>query len=165
LLLAGLTGIVGFFGTMLPGILANRLGASSDRRGLRVTFLTVLAGLPFHAVIYLADDLRLVIAALVISVFFASAWLGPSLATAQALVPAAMRAQTAAVLLAATNLIGMSAGPQLVGFISDALRPALGEESLRYAMLFGIVPSLAALWCFYAAHRRVMDAAAGYGPI
>lgn len=158
LLLAGLTGVVGFFGTMLPGLLARRLDARGG--GLRVAILTIFVALPFHALIYLSGDLWLVIAALTVSAFFASSWLGPSFAAAQGLVPAAMRAQTAALLLAAMNLIGMAAGPQLVGAISDALRPALGEDSLRYALLCGIVPSLAALWCFRAARRRMPQATA-----
>lgn len=158
LLLAGLTGVIGFFGTMLPGVLSGRLGNRSG--GLRVAFITILIALPFHMVIYLANNLSLVIAALVVSAFFASSWLGPSLAAAQNMVPTSMRARTAALLLAIMNLIGMAIGPQFVGVASDLLRPMLGEESLRYALLCGIVPSAAALWCFHTADRRIAEIAA-----
>lgn len=151
LLLAGLTGVLGFFGTMLPGLLADHL----KRDGLWMAVITLLATLPFHALMYLSGDLRLVIPALAVAACLASSWLGPVFAAAQALAPGPMRAQTAALLLAALNLIGLAAGPFLVGALSDALRPALGEESLRYALLCSIVPSAAALWCFAAARRRI----------
>jgi predicted MFS family arabinose efflux permease len=151
LLLGGVTGVIGFFGTMLPGLWSDRM----KRSGLSVPVITLLAALPFQAAIYLSGDLRLVIPALTLAAFFASSWLGPSLAAAQALVPTAMRAQTAALLLAALNLIGMAVGPLLVGAISELLRSTLGEESLRIALFCSIVPSAAAVLCFVAARRRM----------
>jgi predicted MFS family arabinose efflux permease len=149
LLLAGVTGVIGFFGTLLPGLLSDRIQSN----GLSTAAVTLLAALPFHALVYLSGDLRLVIPALMVTAFFASSWLGPSLAAAQALVPVPMRAQAAAVLLAVMNLVGMAAGPLLVGVTSDLLRPALGAESLRYALLCSALPSAAALLCFLAARR------------
>jgi predicted MFS family arabinose efflux permease len=150
LLLAGLTGVIGFFGTMLPGLLARRLGGD----GLRICMITTAITLPFHALIYLGDDMRLVVLALTVSAFFASSWLGPALAAAQNMVSPDMRAQTAALLLAAMNLIGMAVGPQMTGIISDLLHPALGVQSLRYALLCNLLPALAAVACFAAARRR-----------
>jgi MFS family permease len=155
LLLAGLAGVIGFAGTMLPGLLSDRMGGRGAYRGLKVATVTIIAALPFHAMVYLAHDLRLTILGLVLTAFFASSYLGPSLAAAQNLVPEAIRAQAAALLLAALNLIGMAVGPQLVGVISDLLRPALGEESLRYALLTTMVPSAAAAWCFWRAGVRL----------
>jgi len=151
LLLAGLTGVIGFFGTMLPGLLAKRLGGD----GLRISIITTAITLPFHALIYLSGDMRLVVLALTVSAFFASSWLGPALAAAQNMVAPGMRAQTAALLLAVMNLIGMAVGPQMTGIISDLLHPALGAQSLRYALLCNLLPSLAALACFAAARRRM----------
>ena len=40
-----------------------------------------------------------------------------------------------AIMLFSSNLIGLGLGPMLVGVMSDLLRPAFGEESLRFALL------------------------------
>ena len=53
--------------------------------------------------------------------------------------PPHMRAQAAAVLLLILNLIGLGAGPQFVGWLSEQLKPAHGIESVRYALLYTIV--------------------------
>jgi hypothetical protein len=50
-----------------------------------------------------------------------------------------MRAQAAAVMLLALNLIGLGLGPQFVGWVSDLLKPAYGIESVRFALLGTIV--------------------------
>jgi hypothetical protein len=47
-----------------------------------------------------------------------------------------MRALWAAVTLLVINLIGLGLGPTMIGVISDALKPSLGDaEALRWAML------------------------------
>ena len=38
----------------------------------------------------------------------------------------------------ASNLVGAGAGPLLVGYLSDALMPVLGDESLRWAMIISV---------------------------
>jgi hypothetical protein len=44
------------------------------------------------------------------------------------------------------NLIGMGLGPEIVGSLSDLLRPIVGADSLRDAML---ALSVVALWSAY----------------
>ena len=61
-------------------------------------------------------------------------YLGPSISVAHRLVPASMRALTSAVFFLVINFIGLGFGPLVVGMISDMLKPALGVESLRWAM-------------------------------
>ena len=57
----------------------------------------------------------------------------------QSVLPAAVRGMGVAMLMLAVNLIGGGAGPLLVGMLSDFLEPTLGIESLRYAMVAGIL--------------------------
>src|SRR4030095_14947987 len=73
-----------------------------------------------------------------------SMYLGPSIAVAHGLVQASMRALTSAILFFVLNLIGLGFGPLVVGMISDWLTPALGVESLRWAMSITIIVSIAA---------------------
>jgi hypothetical protein len=66
------------------------------------------------------------------------------------LVPVEMRATASSLLILWASVTG-GAGPFLVGVISDALKPHLGEQSLGRALL--IVPSLQipALVCYFVA--------------
>lgn len=62
-------------------------------------------------------------------------YLGPVIASAHGIVSPAMRALTSAILFFILNLIGLGLGPTLLGVTSDLLKPLLGTESLRYAMM------------------------------
>jgi predicted MFS family arabinose efflux permease len=157
LTLALLVGIGGFFGTMLPGLLSDRVFRGD---GLHTAMMVILAWVPSHLLLCLAGDARPMLLGMALTAFFVSSWLGPALAAAQVIAPDRMRAQTAAFLLAALNLIGMAAGPLLVGIVSDVLRPHLGEDALRYALAAAAAPAPFAIWCFAAARRRIARSAA-----
>jgi hypothetical protein len=53
------------------------------------------------------------------------------------------------------NLVGMGLGPQIVGLLSDALRPSLGNESLRFALFSMGLVALGAAHQFWCAARTV----------
>jgi len=82
-----------------------------------------------------------------------NAYLGPSFAVTQTLSPVRMRALASALLLFAINIVGLGLGPQMVGALSDLLRPALGDESLRYAILAGCMTYFVAALFFALAGR------------
>lgn len=149
--LALVTGVIGAAGASLPGVLADRLGKGDIRAGLLVASAGTLCSLPFIAIFYLAGNLSIALGALIVPAFFSGTYLGPGLAAVQNLAPPRMRGQGAAILLLILNLIGLGVGPQLVGVLSDLLRPTFGEESLRYALLSTIISSAAAAWCFWRA--------------
>lgn len=149
--LALVTGVIGAAGASLPGVLADRLGKGDIRAGLLVASAGTLCSLPFIAIFYLAGNLSIALGALIVPAFFSGTYLGPGLAAVQNLAPPRMRGQGAAILLLILNLIGLGVGPQLVGVLSDLLRPTFGEESLRYALLSTIISSAAAACCFWRA--------------
>ena len=63
-----------------------------------------------------------------------------------------------AVLLFVNNLIGLGLGPQVVGFLSDALRPDFGVDSLRYALIGALsIASLLSALLFFAATRTLRE--------
>ena len=84
-----------------------------------------------------------------------SMYLGPSIAVAHSLVPAPMRALTSAILFFVLNLVGLGFGPLVVGLISDLLKPALGIESLRWAMSIIILISVASAFLFFTAAKKI----------
>jgi predicted MFS family arabinose efflux permease len=151
--LALASGVLGFAGTALPGLFADRRGDAGF--GLRISAIGTLIALPFTAVFYLADNPAIAIAALSVPALVATCYLGPSMAAVQNMATGGMRAQAAALPLLIITLVGLGVGPQVVGVISDALRPQFGEESLRYALLFNIVPSSLAALCFWWASRSL----------
>jgi predicted MFS family arabinose efflux permease len=80
------------------------------------------------------------------------AWLGPITTAVQGLVPAQRRATASACFLLFVNLIGIGFGTFIFGFASDALRPAFGDNAMRYAILCGLAfYALAAALCAGAA--------------
>ena len=91
-----------------------------------------------------------------------SAWLGPTLATAQTLARPHMRALASALTTGTYNLIGMGLGPLVVGLVSDRLEPTFGAESLRYGLLVVALTHLggSALNLWAARHLRADLAAA-----
>jgi hypothetical protein len=80
---------------------------------------------------------------------------GPLYATIQTLVPQRMRAVSIAVIYLFANLIGMGLGPLAAGALSDALKPLVGEESLRYALLILCPGYLWGGWHAWQAGRTV----------
>lgn len=151
--LALLSGVLGFIGTMAAGIVADRLGTGplGRRAGMLVSMLGVLLALPAFPVFYLADSRWLAIAAAAIPAALSTTYMGPSFAAVQGLAPLRMRAKAQALLLFTVNMVGLGLGPQWVGIVSDLLRPELGDDSLRYAMVTTILPLAAAGWCFWRA--------------
>jgi len=85
-----------------------------------------------------------------------SMYLGPSIAIAHGLVPASMRSLTSAILFLVLNLIGLGFGPLVVGLISDVLAPALGVESLRWAMSIVLIVSVASTTLFFVTAKKLV---------
>lgn len=150
----------GFLGTWLGGELASRYAARNER--LQLAALAILYGALalLSATVYVAPNRYIAFSALAILAVFAAMANGPLFAATQTLVPPHMRAVSTALIYFFCNLIGMGLGPLGVGALSDALRPTLGDESLRYALL---VFSPGYIWCAWhlwqASRTAVRDVA------
>ncbi len=153
--LALLFGVIGGFGTYFSGVAADWLGKRDVRWNMRVVFLAILVALPSFPVYFLAPSLPLALAGAVLPVVIGAAYLAPSYAMVQSLVPLRMRAQAAAILLFTLNIIGFGLGPLAVGKLSDLLTPQLGPDALRWALLSTMTTWLIAAWCFWMASRRL----------
>jgi hypothetical protein len=59
-----------------------------------------------------------------------------------------------------STLVGLCAGPLLVGMVSDAMQARFGEEALRYSLLIPTAaPLLSALVCVLGARNVAADLA------
>ena len=147
LIVAPIAAIVGAFSGIVGGKLADW---SSKRWGLYsqswMVALLKCAALPFTFLFYLTDSPAVAVVAYSLQMLFASSYLGPSFALIQGLAPLRVRAMWAAVTLLVINLIGLGLGPLAIGVISDLLKPSLGAESLRWAM---VIMTAATPWAVF----------------
>jgi MFS family permease len=134
-LFAVVLGTSGLFGTYWGGRLVARYAACDEALQLKVMAAAIAAAGPISACIYLSPNPYWAFAAVGLAGLIIATTYGPLFAMIQTLVPPRMRALSIATIYLFANLIGMGLGPLAVGALSDALRPALGEESLRYALL------------------------------
>jgi hypothetical protein len=79
----------------------------------------------------------------------------PTSAVTLNLTPPRMRARATALTLFLTNLLGGGLGPLVVGSLSDALKPAFGEESLRYALVMITFFALAGAFSYFVAGKHL----------
>lgn len=136
----------GIAGVLIGGYVSSRWFANDERGQMRLSAVTVAALVPCFVAFLTLPGKYPALIALIPLIMALSLYLGPTYALMQRLVPDAMRATTMAVVMLLANLIGMGIGPLVVGILSDSLMPALGSDSLRYAML---VMSFLALWAGY----------------
>src|SRR5262249_48037946 len=111
--------------------------------------------LPCLALFLLVPQKQYALLAFAPFVVLLNLYIGPLFALMQRLVANEIRATTLAVVMLLANMIGTGAGPQLVGALSDALKPRLGADSLRYAMLILSFVSWWSAYHFWQAGRTV----------
>jgi MFS family permease len=155
LIFALILGLGGTAGTFLAGVIADRSAKYDMRWNLYVPALAVLISLPFWPIFFLSTNTTVAILAAIIPSSLAASYVGPCMAMMQGLAPLRMRATAAAFQLFVANAIGLGLGPQAVGIVSDLLQPAFGENSLRYAMLFGVLGAIISAFCYLRAARTL----------
>ena len=150
----------GICGGILSGLLASRLIRRSGNRwaGLIVPIIALPLAIPAYATFLFAPSLPVVLVAIATMNFLLSSGLGPCVALALSLVAPNQRAVTSTVMLIVQNLLAFALGPLIIGVASDGLAPALGEESLRYALATMLIAPLAASLLLLIARRRISAA-------
>ena len=138
-------GVAGIFGTWLGGWLANRYGSIDRRHVVTAPAIGMALAVPLAISAYYATDWRIALLLLMLPTVLNSLYYGPVYSSAQGLVPLQHRATASALLLFGQNLIGLGLGPLFFGMLSDWLRPAYGDESVRYvlfgAAFLGLIPA------------------------
>lgn len=153
--LALIAGPGGAAGVFLVGKLSDRLSPKDERWYLWLPTLSALLPLPFTVGFLLAEEPFWALACFLPHTLLGSGYIAPKYAVTQAVVKVRMRAQAAAVTMLCTNLIGLGAGPQAVGILSDLFAERFGPYSLRYALLIVVVFNLFAAGLYLIAARSV----------
>lgn len=148
-------GLPAGIGMYLGGEWAARHAVNNERLQLVVCAAAFAILVLFKIGAYLAPNHYWAFAVLGVASLVGNMVQGPIFATMQTLVSSRMRAMSIALVYLFANLIGMGLGPLLVGALSDGLRPWLGEESLRYALILMSPGHLWAGWHAWRASRTV----------
>lgn len=138
----GLTGIVGM---LVGGEMASRAAAHNERLQLKAMAVAFAGFGALSAGVYLSPNQYVAFGFVGLAAMGVTTAIGPLFGTLQTVVPQHMRAMSIAVIYLFANLIGMGLGPLAAGALSDALRPWVGDDSLREALLI-LCPG-----CFWAA--------------
>ena len=126
-----------------------------------IVVVALLAGLPFAVGVFVASSATGALLLLVVPVLLGNFYQATSFSQTQGLVGLRMRSVAAAVFLFIVNIIGLGAGPQVVGIASDLLAPHLGAESLRYALLgVSLINAWAAVHYYISGKHLAADLAA-----
>jgi MFS family permease len=148
----GLGGAIALYG---GGELASRYAAKNERLQLRLASIAYIAAGVGWVAICLSSRVDLVFALLGVNVLLSAFSTGPIFAMIQTMVPARLHAQSVAILLLLSRLIGMGLGPLLVGVSSDALQSRAGKDSLGYVLMFLCPGNFWAAWHVWRASRTV----------
>lgn len=152
-----LIGVGGGIGTLLCGYIANRLAIKKPAYLAWWVAAVTVVTLPFGVGTFLVSSPTLAAVLFGISAFAGAAYLGPSFAMAQNLVPVRMRSLVAGVFLFVINFIGYFLGPMGAGAISDAYREIYGNDSLRYALLTVAPINIITVIFYYLAGKNLEE--------
>ncbi len=157
-ILALILGVVGGAGSFLGGMLADRLSKRDVRWNVWLSPILLAIAMPFVFLTLLTGDTAVAMLAYCIPVLISGAYIGPVLAMTHAMVSVRTRASASAILFLILNMLGLGLGPLVIGILSDALGPAYGKESLRYALIVTSVVSAAlAAAAFLMAGRHLKN--------
>jgi MFS family permease len=144
-------GILGAAGILAGGVIIDRLLRGSPRWRVRLPALACILLGPAEALFLLGEPYWAWFLGFALTSFLTLLHQGPIYAVAMDVARLGMRAMAIALLIFCASLLGQVCGPLVVGAITDALQPALGQEAIRYSLLIiAVTPVLAGL-CFWAA--------------
>jgi MFS family permease len=147
--------IGGVAGTWLGGWFGDKAGPADPGAYARIPSLCFLVAAPVFAIGLFAPSLWLGWLLFAFGQMLALAWLGPVIAAVQHIVPPNMRATASASFLFINNLIGIGFGIFFLGFMSDAMKAAYGDDALRYSILYGLAFYLLSAAIYFVAAGRL----------
>jgi MFS family permease len=145
----------GVAGTWLGGWFADKVGPERPGSYALIPAICFLVAAPIFAVGLFAKSLAVGWIMFTIGQMLALAWLGPVIAAVQHIVAPNMRATASASFLFINNLIGIGFGIFFLGFMSDAMAEAHGDNALQYSILYGLAFYLLSSLIYFLAFRRL----------
>lgn len=153
-------GVVGLGGSLLLGIVTQRLAARDLRWNLWAVGIAAVLGLPFLWATLLSTDLKIVFLIGLVPALICNFHQGPSITIIQRLAPLEMKSEASAFAILVVSLIAGSIGPLVAGVLSDLLHARFGSDSLRYTFLLMSLCWPAAAYFYWRAGRTVLTSVA-----
>jgi MFS family permease len=150
-------GLGGAIGSISGGWLSDRLRHRYARPEIPILAISTALTCPLLLLTVLSPGLPLALTGLFLLNLFAFVWIGPTSATIQRVVPIRSRALAVGIQLSVANIISLTFGPPVIGYISDLLRPEYGAESIRYALAIGSFAAFGGTAYYLSAGRYVLD--------
>jgi MFS transporter, Spinster family, sphingosine-1-phosphate transporter len=135
-------------GMVIGGVLVDRLRQRDPRWPIRIALGSVLAALIPMLLLYTTHVAQLAFVLAALTSFCLAIPAGPIAAHLQWVFGPELRASASAGALVIASLLGLGAGPVVIGGLSDYFSVEYGAEGLRFGLLTTAV--LAVAWC--AAH-------------
>jgi predicted MFS family arabinose efflux permease len=163
--LALCTGLGGGVGSFAGGAFADHLKRRWPLAEIYVPAVAALLTFPSLLVTVLARDTGLALVGMGALFTFGYVWIGPTSSMIHRVVPVRSRAFAIGFMLFFSNITAQAFGPPLIGAVSDALRPAHGADSLRYALAgASVFLLLSAVLYLFAARPYEADVALNAEP-
>lgn len=150
-----ITGIGGGLGTWAGGQLGDRLGQRDIRWYGWAGAIGLAATLPLGIGAFYSHDTTTALLFGAVFLFAGAVYVGPMYAILQGISPPRMRTMAPALLFFCNNLIGLGAGPSIVGALSDSLATTSGSDSIRHALMIVTLINLPAAWLFFRLAREL----------
>lgn len=133
----GLVFLIGAVGGMLSGgLISNYFGRKFGKGWqLRPATYGVAAAVPVYIFALATDNFTVAVILFIVGGLLIYQQHGPGLAVVQSSVKPSQRAFAASLNFFFSNFLGLGIGPLLVGAMSDALAPSVGNQSLSYALM------------------------------
>ncbi len=133
--MAIIVGVGGCAGTLMGGVLADRIAIRKPSHLVRVPGLLTLIGMPLGATSLLLGSTSLSLLLLFPFYVLLNMYIPAVYSANQNLARLDMRATASAIVLFVMNIFGAGAGPFIVGALSDFFATQHGINSLRYALV------------------------------
>ncbi|WP_428681556.1 spinster family MFS transporter [Sphingopyxis sp.] len=150
---AGITFGIGILG---GGWLVSRFATRSARAYGSIPAIATAVLVPGLIAALLVDSWQLSLALMLLPMAACTVYVAPALALVQNLTTPRSRATSVALLMLMFNIVGLGLGPLFAGAVSDALKPAYGDESLRWALM-ALIPFAVAAGIAQFAMTRHLD--------
>jgi predicted MFS family arabinose efflux permease len=151
------TGISGAAGTLLGGVLSDRLARANRAWYARTTAIAAFGSLPFAVGFVLSDSASMALAFFVPMTFITGMYIGPLYAMNQGLARPRMRAMAVAVHLFVVSILGGGVGPWVVGLMNDSFQAEYGDAGIRQSLIWVQVVCLLLAGTCYVFVARTLD--------
>jgi MFS family permease len=153
--LSWITALGGVIGAFSGGWIADRWARRQPRARVYVSMIGAVLTIPFVVASLLLADHRLALLSFLPATIFGTLWFGPAASIVQDLVPPAMRATASAVFIFILTIIGLGAGPQVVGILNDLIGT---PDAIRHSLLWtAVIMNLISAWFFWLTGKTLVE--------